>query len=129
MHKSKVPNLKNAKKPPGNCQRRVSSKRFELFFNDLEHRYRQYLLYDESVQSTKPREALESKHYYHACHAKNEHLIKIMIKQIIYKQAVKVLSSKERILIFSFLQLSDFNKLIKDQIKIMLMNEQLDQMN
>jgi len=52
-----------------------------------------------------------------------------MIKQIIYKQAVKVLSSKERILIFSFLQLSDFNKLIKDQIKIMLMNEQLDQMN
>jgi len=95
----------------------------------LEHRYRQYLLHDESVQSTKLREALESKHYYHACHAKNEHLIKIMIKQITYKQAVKVLSSKERILIFSFLQLSDFNKLIKDQIKIMLMNEQLNQMN
>jgi len=59
----------------------------------------------------------------------NEHLIKAMMKQIVYHRAMQTIVSKDQVLIFSFLQLTDFNKLIMNQIEVMLMNKKLNHMN
>ena len=59
----------------------------------------------------------------------NEHLIRAMMKQIIYYRAMQTTVSRDRVLIFSFSQLTDFNKLITNQIEVMLTNEKLDHMN
>jgi len=59
----------------------------------------------------------------------NEHLIKAMMKQIVYHRAMQTIVSRDRVSIFSFSQLTDFNKLITNQIEVMLMNEKLDYMN
>ncbi len=59
----------------------------------------------------------------------NKHLIRAMMKQIVYHRAMQTIVSKDRVLIFSFLQLTNFNKLITNQIKVMLMNEKLNHMN
>ncbi len=59
----------------------------------------------------------------------NEHLIKVMMKQIIYHKAMQTIVSRDRVLIFSFSQFTDFDKLIVNQIEVMLMNEKLDHMN
>jgi len=59
----------------------------------------------------------------------NEHLIKVMMKQIIYHKAMQTIVSRDRVLIFLFSQFTDFDKLIVNQIEVMLMNEKLDHMN
>ncbi len=59
----------------------------------------------------------------------NEHLIKAMMKQIVYHRAMQTIVSRDQVLIFSFLQLTDFNKLIMNQIEVMLMNKKLNHMN
>ena len=59
----------------------------------------------------------------------NEHLIRAMMKQIIYHRVMQTTVSRDRVLIFSFSQLTDFNKLITNQIEVMLTNEKLDHMN
>ncbi len=59
----------------------------------------------------------------------NEHLIKAMMKQIVYHRAMQTTVSRDWVLIFSFSQLTDFNKLITNQIEIILMNKKLNYMN
>ncbi len=59
----------------------------------------------------------------------NEHLIKAMMKQIVYHRAMQTTVSRDWVLIFSFSQLTDFNKLITNQIEIILMNKKLNHMN
>ncbi len=59
----------------------------------------------------------------------NEHLIKAMMKQIIYHRVMQITVSKDWVLIFSFSQFTDFNKLIANQIEVMLINKKLNHMN
>ncbi len=42
----------------------------------------------------------------------NEHLIRAMMKQIVYHKAMQIIFNKDWVLIFSFLQFTNFNKLI-----------------
>ncbi len=59
----------------------------------------------------------------------NEHLIRVMMKQIVYHRAMQTTVSKDQVLIFSFLQFINFNKLIANQIEVMLINKKLNHMN
>lgn len=59
----------------------------------------------------------------------NEHLARSMIKQIVYQRAMQITISRDQVSVFSFLQFSDFNKLIANQIEVMLMNEEFKHMN
>ena len=59
----------------------------------------------------------------------NKHLIKVIMKQIIYHKAMQTIVSRDRVLIFSFSQFTDFDKLIMNQIEVILMNEKLDHIN
>ena len=74
------------------------------------------------------REAMNKMHAIIA-RLQNEHLIRAMMKQIVYHRAMQTIVSKDWVLIFSFSQFTDFNKLIMNQIEVMLMNEKLDHMN
>ncbi len=82
---------------------------------------------DSSLYSVK-REAMNKMHAIIA-RVQNEHLIRAMMKQIVYHRAMQTTVSKDRVSIFSFLQLTDFDKLIANQIEVMLMNEKLNHMN
>jgi len=59
----------------------------------------------------------------------NEHLIRAMMKQIVYHKVMQITVSKDWVVIFSFSQLTDFDKLIANQIEVMLTNEKLNHMN
>ncbi len=59
----------------------------------------------------------------------NEYLITIMMKQIVYHKVMQITVNKDWVLIFSFLQFINFNKLIMNQLKVMLMNKKLNYMN
>ncbi len=59
----------------------------------------------------------------------NKHLIRVMMKQIIYHRVMQTIVSRDQVLIFSFSQFTDFNKLITNQIEVMLINKKLDHMN
>ncbi len=59
----------------------------------------------------------------------NKHLARSMIKQIVYQRAMQITISRDQVSVFSFLQFSDFNKLIANQIEVMLMNEEFKHMN
>ncbi len=59
----------------------------------------------------------------------NEHLARSTIKQIVYQRAMQITISRDQVSVFSFLQFSDFNKLIANQIEVMLMNEEFKHMN
>jgi len=59
----------------------------------------------------------------------NEHLARSMIKQIVYQRAMQITISRDQVSVFSFLQFSDFNKLIANQIEVMLMNKEFKHMN
>jgi len=59
----------------------------------------------------------------------NEHLARSMIKQIVYQRAMQITISRDQVSVFSFSQFSDFNKLIANQIEVMLMNEEFKHMN
>ncbi len=74
------------------------------------------------------REAMNKMHAIIA-RIQNEHLIRVMMKQIVYHKTMQIIVSKDQVLIFSFLQLINFNKLIMNQIKVILMNEKLNYMN
>ncbi len=82
---------------------------------------------DSSLYSIK-REAMNKMHAIIA-RIQNEHLIKVMMKQIVYHKAMQITVNKDWVSIFSFLQFTDFDKLITNQIEVMLMNEKLDHMN
>ncbi len=82
---------------------------------------------DSSLYSIK-REAMNKMHAIIA-RIQNEHLIKVMMKQIVYHKAMQITVSRDWVSIFSFLQFTDFDKLITNQIEVMLMNEKLDHMN
>ncbi len=82
---------------------------------------------DSSLYSVK-REAMNKMRVIIA-RIQNEHLIKAMMKQIVYHRAMQTIVSRDQVLIFSFLQLTDFNKLIMNQIEVMLMNKKLNHMN
>ncbi len=59
----------------------------------------------------------------------NEHLIRVMMKQIVYHRTMQITVSKDRVLIFSFSQFTNFNKLIINQIEVILTNKKLNHMN
>ncbi len=59
----------------------------------------------------------------------NEHLIRAMMKQIVYHRVMQTTVSRDRVSIFSFSQFTDFDKLIANQIEVMLTNEKLNHMN
>lgn len=59
----------------------------------------------------------------------NEHLARSMIKQIVYQRAMQITISRDQVSVFLFLQFSDFNKLIANQIEVMLMNKEFKHMN
>jgi len=59
----------------------------------------------------------------------NEHLIKVMMKQIVYHKVMQTTVSRDQVLISSFSQFTDFNKLIANQIEVMLMNKKLNHIN
>ena len=82
---------------------------------------------DSSLYSVK-REAMNKMHAA-ITRVQNEHLIRVMIKQIIYHRAMQITVSRDRVSIFSFSQFTDFNKLIANQIEVMLTNEKLNHMN
>ncbi len=82
---------------------------------------------DSSLYSVK-RKAMNKMRAFIA-RVQNEHLIKVMMKQIVYHRAMQIIVSRDWVLIFSFSQFTNFNKLIMNQIKVMLMNEKLNHMN
>ncbi len=82
---------------------------------------------DSSLYSVK-REVM-NKMFAVIARVQNEHLIKVIMKQIIYHRAMQIIVSKDWVLIFLFSQFINFNKLIANQIKVILMNEKLNHMN
>ena len=86
-----------------------------------------WLFFDSSLYSIK-KEVMNKMHAVIA-RIQNEHLIRAMIKQIVYHKVMQITVSKDWVSIFSFSQLTDFNKLIANQIEVILMNEKLNYMN
>ncbi len=82
---------------------------------------------NSSLYSVK-REAMNKMHVIIA-RIQNEHLIKVMMKQIVYHKVMQTTVSRDQVLISSFSQFTDFNKLIANQIEVMLMNKKLNHMN
>ncbi len=82
---------------------------------------------DSSLYSIK-REAMNKMHAI-ITRIQNKHLIRVMMKQIIYHRVMQTIVSRDQVLIFSFSQFTDFNKLITNQIEVMLINKKLDHMN
>ncbi len=82
---------------------------------------------DSSLYSIK-REAMNKMHAV-ITRVQNEHLIRVMMKQIVYYKAMQTTFSRDWVSIFSFSQFTDFDKLIMNQIEVMLMNEKLNHMN
>ena len=82
---------------------------------------------DSSLYSVK-REVM-NKMFAVIARVQNEHLIKVIMNQIIYHRAMQIIVSKDWVLIFLFSQFINFNKLIANQIKVILMNEKLNHMN
>lgn len=58
LHELNVSALQEGLKFVQHCQRRTPSKRFKAFLHDLEHSYRQCLLYEEVVENSGPGESL-----------------------------------------------------------------------
>jgi len=82
---------------------------------------------DSSLYSIK-REAMNKMHAIIA-RVQNEHLIRVMMKQIVYHRVMQTTVNRDQVSIFSFSQLTDFDKLIMNQIEVMLTNEKLNHMN
>ncbi len=82
---------------------------------------------DSSLYSIK-REAMNKMHAIIA-RVQNEHLIRVMMKQIVYHRVMQKTVNRDQVSIFSFSQLTDFDKLIMNQIEVMLTNEKLNHMN
>ncbi len=59
----------------------------------------------------------------------NEHLMKSMMKQVIYHWAAQAIISREWISVSSFSQSLNYKKLITEQKKLMLIEEQLNRMS